>query len=287
MSFNTILIPVDFTVNTRVAIIKGIQLCEGPTPEIHLLNVPQAMTTGIFGYYRRVVAYFNGGNEQNNSQLHQKLEKCLSDIKKLRNDINATYWISDSTMVEKTIAKKAQEIAADLIIIGKNSQHSLLPFLNTVVPSRLAKETGISVLTVKPGALSSTVKTVVVPMSSIYPEKKVNIINELKKKYYLNIRLLQLVEKDDDPDTLRASLVNTCRMLNDRSLDTISYDILNADRKNWNILNYCRKVDADLLIVNPGSETKIGWLNKHISDELPVNSKTQVLAVGQGNYSPV
>jgi hypothetical protein len=183
-------------------------------------------------------------------------------------------------MVEKTIAEKAKEITADLVIICKNSQHSILPFLNTVVPSRLAKNTGISVLTVKPGALSGTVRTVVVTMSSKYPDKKVNIINELKKKFYLNIRLLLMVEKDDDPDTLRTLLVNTCLRLHDRPLDTITYDILNAGTNNRDILSYCRKVDADLLIVNPGSETKIGWLNKHISDELPVSSKTQVLAVG-------
>ena len=39
-------------------------------------------------------------------------------------------------------------------------------------------------------------------------------------------------------------------------------------------------VETDLLIVHPEAETKIGWFNKHISDELPVNSKTQVLGSG-------
>ena len=252
---------------------------------VHLVHVTKRISSGIFVYYQHFANYFNSENEQGNSRLKERLQECAGYIAELKNGIITSYSISHSAMVEKAIAEKAGEIAADLIVIGKNSQHSLLPFLNTVVPSRLAKHSGISVLTVKPGALSSTLKTVVVPINSRYSEKKVDIINGLKKKFYLNIRLLLIVERDDDPDKLQTSLVNTCRMLKNRSLDTISYEILHVGKKNWDILSYCRKVDADLLIVHPGTETKIGWLNKHISDELPVNSKTQVLAVGQDNLS--
>jgi len=279
MSFSTILIPVDFTVNTQVAITKGIQLCEGPGAEIHLLHVPSAVTNGILGYYRHLVACLNDEGELDNSHIRQRLGECLSFIRKLRNDISIRYWISYSTTIEKAIAEKAKEINADLIVIAKNSQHSLVPLPNTVDPNRLAKRTGISVLTVKPGALSTTLKTVVVPINPKNPEKKITIINELRKKYYLNIMLLLLVEKGDDREKLQTSLVNTYRMLSNSSLDTIRYEVLRVERKNWDILSYCRKVDADLLIVHPEAETKIGWLNKHISDELPVSSRTQVLSV--------
>jgi len=279
MSFNTILIPVDFTVNTRLAIAKGIQLCEGPNPEIHLFHVQSSIESGIPGYFRNLVSYFNDEHEQHNFRLQQRLEECVTYIHKLKNNINTRYQISYSTFIEKAIADRAKEIAADLIIIGKNSQHSLFPFLNTVVPNRLAKRTGISVLTVKPGALLTPLRTVVVPISSKNPERKTTVINELRKKFYLNIRLLLLVQEGDDREKLQASLVNTCCRLQESSLDTIRYEILPAGKNNRDILSYCRKVDADLLIVHPEAETKIGWLNKHISDEIPVNSRTQVLAV--------
>jgi nucleotide-binding universal stress UspA family protein len=279
MSFNTILIPVDFTVNTRLAIAKGIQLCEGPNPEIHLLHVQSSIESGLPGCFRNLVSYFNDEHEQHNFRLQQRLEECVTYIHKLKNNINTCYQISYSTFIEKAIADRAKEIAADLIIIGKNSQHSLFPFLNTVVPNRLAKRTGISVLTVKPGALFTPLRTVVVPISSKNPESKTTVINELRKKFYLNIRLLLLVQKGDDREKLQASLVNTCCRLQESSLDTIRYEILPAGKNNRDILRYCRQVDADLLIVHPETETKIGWLNKHISDEIPVNSRTQVLAV--------
>jgi len=279
MQFNTILVPVDFTVNTRVAIEKAIAICDGPNPAIHVIHVPEP--TSVFGNYRIFFTDGHYADEREDSRLQLRLKECLLYISKLRSDITTCYWISYSTSVERAIKEKAVDIAADLIIIGKNSRHSVLPFLNTVVPSRLSKSTGISVLTVKPGALSSHVKTVVVPISPKHPEKKVAVINGLGNKFHLHIRLLLLVEKDDDPQTLQNSLLNMCQMLKYRALDTISYEVLYAGNRNWGILRYSRSVEADLLIVNPETETKIGWFNKHISDELPVNSKTQVLAVGR------
>ncbi|HET9277101.1 MAG TPA: universal stress protein, partial [Flavitalea sp.] len=205
MSFNSILVPVDFTINTLVAITKGIQLCEGPNPEMHLFHVRSAMDRGILGGYRHLGSYFNDEKEDRNFRLQQRLEEYLTLIRRSKNNINTSYRISYATTIEIAIAERAKDIGADLIVIGKNSQHSLFPFLNTVVPNRLAKRTGISVLTVKPGALSSTLKTVVVPLNSRYSEKKVNIINELKKKFYLNIRLLLIVERGDDPEKLQTS----------------------------------------------------------------------------------
>lgn len=287
MSFNTILIPTDFTVNTEVAIQKGIELCEGPNPSIHLLHVPQITPESPFGYYRYLTSYPFNDTEESIRAANEKLYQWRYLIEQARHDVATFGWIPYNVPISKAIEQKARRINADLIIIGKNSQHSLLPWLNTVIPSHIAKQTNISVLTVKPGSLSSPLRTVVVPIGTMFPEKKVEIINSLGNKYFIHIRLLILVRKGDDTSKLQTSLINIYRRLKNRSLDNISYDMLQTTNKGWDILNYCRKVDADLLIVHPESETRIGWFNKHISDELPTNSKTQILAVAQNSLSVV
>jgi nucleotide-binding universal stress UspA family protein len=284
MSFNRILIPVDFTVNTEVAVKKAVELCEGPGMAIHLLHVPDLIPTSAFGYYRYLAKYSLNNDTEVSSEVKDKLEHWLDYIKKTRTDIDASYSIIYSNSVEKAIVAKSKSIAADLVIIGKNSQHSLLPFLNTVISGRIARRTGTSVLTVKPGALSNQVRTVVVPVGPMFPANKVAIINALGNKFRIHIRLLILVQKGDDPDSLQTSLLNVCRVLKNRSFNNTSYDVLKVGNKGWDILHYCQRVDADLLIVQ-GTEDRIGWMNKHISDQLPVNSKTQVLAVSQTNYS--
>jgi nucleotide-binding universal stress UspA family protein len=284
MNFSRILIPVDFTVNTEVAVKKAIGLCEGSGMTIHLLHVPDMIPTSAFGYYRYLARYSLSNDTKLPVEVNEQLDRWVAHIRKTTTGIDASYSIAYSSSVEKAIIEKAKSIAADLIIIGKNSQHSLLPFLNTVVSGRIARRTGIPVLTVKPGSLSNTVRTVVVPVGSMFPANKVAIINSLANKFRIHIRLLILVQKGDDPDLLQTALLNVCRVLKNRSFNDISYEVLKVGNKGWDIFHYCQRVDADLLIVQD-SEARIGWMNKHISDQLPVNSKTQVLAVSQTNYS--
>jgi nucleotide-binding universal stress UspA family protein len=287
MSFDTILIPVDFRVNTDVAIRKALTLIGDTSPSIHLLHVPGVISTSSFGYYRYLSKYPFSSNVQQISEVKEKLEEWQRYIRKTRPDISVCCWITYNKSVENAIIEKAKSIAADLIIIGKSSQHSLLPFLNTVVSSRIASQTGTAVLTVKPGAMSNTFRTVVVPVGPKFPEKKISILNSLGDKFFIHVRLLILAEKDDNPSQLQTSLFSICRVLKNLSLNNFSYKILKSNTSGWDILNYCRKVNADLLIVHPESETRIGWLNKHISDELPVNSRTQILAVSQTDFSIV
>jgi hypothetical protein len=64
----------------------------------------------------------------------------------------------------------------------------------------------------------------------------------------------------------------------------VEYAALYGSNKAKAILKYAEKVNADMLLVYPEVETKIGWLNTHISDVLPPASKVQVLAVQPATY---
>lgn len=279
VSFNRILIPVDFTVNTKVAIQKALALCEGPDSTLHLLHVSEMASTNIISLYQYFANYSFTSREFEFRALQKKLYEAKQFALTIRPDIQVTTWISQGTSVETEIVKKARKLNADIIVIGKNSHHSWLPFLNTVVPVRIAKKSGITVLTAKPGAINNSIKTVVLPIGDIFPESKVAVINALRKRFRIHIRLVTFLPGHDDLKVIPASLLNTYRMLKNNPSTNVSYDILHGNNKARSILSYCDKVSADLLIVNPGPETKIGWLNKQMSDVLPIYSKTQILAV--------
>jgi hypothetical protein len=95
----------------------------------------------------------------------------------------------------------------------------------------------------------------------------------------MRICLVTFSNSGDDSKSLPSSLLNTYRFFKTDSLNNVVIEVLKGNNKAKAILKYCEKVNADLLIVNPESEARIGWLNKQISDVLPVQSKTQVLAV--------
>lgn len=281
ISFSKILIPVDFTVNTRVAIRKALSLCEGTNTAIHLLHVVMERPARFFSIHQ----YFASNSFSNDplglQTCREYLERYRTYILSIRQDIEITAWITIQKSIEEAIIEKSKNINADLIVIGTNSHHSWLPFLNTVVPATIAKKSGIAVLTVKPGAVNDAIRTVVVPVGEGFPYNKVAAINALKKRFRFQTRLVTFRSNQDGAVIVPGSVLNAYRILKNNPDSQVSYEVLYGNNRAKAILDYCNRVNADLLIVNPETEMKIGWLNRQIPDVLPVHSKTQILAINQ------
>lgn len=280
-AFNTILLPIDFSINTDVAIAKALEISTAGNCSLHLLHVYRITFPGIPHYLHHVFTGYslneiNSGIEQANARL----SGLKANIEKVRPDINVFTWACFDEPIEKTIAEKAKHLHADLTIIGKYSHHNIFPFLNTVVPSRLAKASGIPVLTAKPGSLNQEIKTIVIPVGNYFPAKKVEMLNALRKKSKLEVRLVTFFKDENDPSFSRQSLFKVFRSVKNHLATPVDCEVLRGSNKAMELVKYCNKVGADVLIVHPETETRIGgWTNRHISDMIPADSKTQILAV--------
>ncbi|MEP7375402.1 MAG: universal stress protein [Chitinophagaceae bacterium] len=282
--FGTILIPVDFSVNTDIAISKALGLTESGNCSIHLFHVQRII---LPNFLQQLQYYITGFSRHDVNvcinKAAEKLSKLKSVIEDVRKDIDVFTWVTFGGPVEEAIAKKAKRLGADLILLGKHSHHSTLPFLNTVVPSRLAAISGVPVLTAKPGSLHTEIKTVVIPVGVHFPGNKLDVLEALEKNASLKIRLVVFSGDKNDSSLSKQSLLNTFQTLKSKSANQVNYEILTGSNRAKALLVYCGQVGADVLIVNPGSETRVSvWINSHISDLLPADSRTQVLAVTPG-----
>jgi hypothetical protein len=167
-----------------------------------------------------------------------------------------------------------------LIIIGKNCNHSRLPFLNTVVPSKIVQRTGVPVLTVKRGAINNKIKTIVVPVDGDTSGHKLEMIATLCQRFHVKIYLVTFLDgANKSCDSNTSNLLKVYQRLKSFIPRQVEYAVLHGHNKPTAILQYAQRVNADVLLVHPKTETQIGWLDKHITDVLPPNSKVQVLAV--------
>ncbi len=277
--FTTILVPVDFTINTEVAIVKALELCEGKAAAIHLYYVQKIIYPSVAHFFQyRLAGYSIGEMIAQKELAARELLKWQHYIHAARPDVESFSWVGYGQPVQEAIAEKARKLQANLVIIGKNSHHSWFPFLNTVVPSKLAASTGIPVLTVKPGALNNSIRTIVVPVGNRFPKRKLEVLEALRRKSRFHIRLVTFADNNTGA-FYKEAFLDTYRMIKNNLTGEVDYEVLNGTNKARSLLRYCNKVGADILLVHPESETRIGWWNKHISDVLPVNSRTQVLAV--------
>lgn len=283
---NSILVPVDFSMNTSIAISKALSLCQEGNKDatIHLYHVQRLRVTGTPHMLSSVFAGYT--RRQVNSDIRsssERLEQLKAAIAKQRKDIRVVCWVSFGEPVQESIIKKARQLSADLIIIGKTSHHSILPFLNTVVPSKLAAITGVPVLTAKPGSLHQDIKTVVIPIGPDFPGSKLEMLEALKNRSHPSVKLVIFGHNDHASTASKQLLFDTFRAFKRRYPNNVNYEMIDGRNRAKALLKYCHKVGADVLIVYPGAETRTGsWFNSHISDLVPAGSKTQVLAVMPG-----
>jgi nucleotide-binding universal stress UspA family protein len=272
--FNTILIPVDFTLNTEVAIAKAIGLVEGTNATIHLLHVHNP---GLIG---RLMQDLAGGPQGSRKLIEQKLAHLSLRINSARPGLRVSSWIEDGMPVEEAVTGKASSLSADLVVIGKHSSSLIFPAGRKVISAHVASATGIPVLTVKPGSLKNPIRTVVIPVGPKFPRKKLELLDAWKSKPGFAIRLVSCLSHDKNDACSKDSLLNTFRLLKTTWPGPVEYDVVRGNNQARALLKYCNKVNADMLIVYPGVETDTGFFPaRHIADLLPPDSRTQILAI--------
>lgn len=273
--FRTILLPVDFEINTEMAVKKGLELSDPGQTVIHLFHVqkPAMPWNSIRGN-----EIFQAGGE---TQIPSKLIQWKELIEENYPDVKVVADLVYSMKIEKSIIEKAKEIKADIIVIGKHSHHNWLPFRNTVFPNNIAKATGYPVLTFKPGSIYTKLRSIVVPVGPEVPQRKVDIIISLKQKFRITIHLVTVISKKQNANKFSGySLLETYRYLKDVVQCPLDHEVLHGENVAQSAFEYAKSIKADMLLVEPEAETRLSsFPTKHIIDELKPNSKLQILAI--------
>ncbi len=278
--FKNILLPVDFEINTEMAVKKALELSDLSGTVIHLYHVqkPRFSLSSIFSSLWSDTSILKNFVTD---ELHYKLTQWKELIEANYANVNVSICVDHSRRVQKSIVQKSKEINADLIIIGKHSYHKWFTFLNTVSPNKIAKRTDLPVLTFKPGSLYTKIRSIVVPVGTTIPQKKVDVIIALKQKFRITIHLVTVLSKKKNANDFSAySLLETYRFLKDTVQCPLDHEVLHGENVAQSTFDYAKNIKADMLLVEPESETKLSsFPQKHIIDELKPNSKLQILAV--------
>ena len=276
-SFKNILIPVDFSANTEVAVKQAIELACTDGSTLHLLHVINPKIIW------RVIPFKN----QLNSPLNEnyaaknamyKLQQWKYAIEESISYCKVKIYVVDG-IVRGKIQDVAKEIKPQLIIIAKNRDHKYFSLFNSICPNGLAKSTGYPVLTIRRGIIDTKIKIIVVPVGSFIPIRKIELVIEFAKRYRAAIHLVTIPNKIAIEEKNGNSFLETYRILKTGLSSPIEHHILKGSNLPKAILEYAQCIGADLVLVKPGTETKISNLRgKHINDVL-TSSKLKVLSI--------
>ena len=263
--FQNILIPVDFSLNTEVAVGKAAELIDKEQSAICLMHV---------------VPHFSLGKSANRfTEAEKKLRQWKESLEAGLPNVRVSCRLLKGP-VQKRIIETANELQPDLIVVGKNTPHKRWRPFKTLMPAAIAEGTQIPVFTAKPGALHQKLRSVVVPITERIPDNKLKTLERLCAKGNVKIHLVTFVNDKNVPAEFSAStLLQVYQWLKAKLHCPVEYSVIHGANKAKALLDYAQKNSADLLLVNAKTETKVQWPNVHISDVLSPTSKVQVLSV--------
>jgi len=267
---NNVLVPVDFSVNTGLAIKKTIGLAGTEKTVLHLLHVVSP---------RRPLEALAAKNE---------LDRLGQDVLETHPGLTVRTYVLKGHSLQRMIIECAKMLRPDLIIIGKQNHRrkwAIFPmrewiFSRHVSPDLLARRTNCPVLTIKQGTGDGRIRVIVIPIRNFLPERKLEWAVLLARKFKAQVHLLA-IQQQDNGGGLPQVFLKAYHHMRENLHHPIEFSTITGDDPARATLNYAELVMADMILVNPVTESGVHGFTglRHISDLLEKNSKIQVLDV--------
>ena len=268
IAFDKILIPVDFSLNTEIAVKKAAGLVGSGEAVLHLLHVMRPGRHAVYQFRSWAVE----------KELEQWKDTIRSTYPKLR----VRTHILKGRSAQRMIIECAEMLKPDLIIIGRQNNRRRWSFPGGISPDSIAKKSDCPVLTVKPGSLDSRTRVIVIPIRDFLPERKLEWGVLLARRYKAQVHLLAIQENPQPAQwVLPQVFLKAYHHLREHLHHPIEYSSSGRHSPARAALNYAEMIMADMIVVNPRTESGISGFarSRHISDLLGKNSKIQVLDV--------
>lgn len=274
-----ILIPTDFSDTANIALDHAITMAKLCNAEMVLLHVVSAFS------YKVTLPEVEEDETQN-----VKLSKAIDEkLKSIANDIILKHGLKVETMatsgkIRDEVVKKADEIDADIIIMGTHGVSGLREFLIGSNAFRIISEAGCPVLTVQSNAKRAEYKKIVVPIdSSFHSREKLGVSVKMALTYGATLHIIGLRSYDHDDENLNARFRMKMKQVEDYLVERgVNYEINTLFCSNIakTTMDYAKEQDADLIIIMTEQEINTtGFFMGPYAQQLVNHSVIPVLSI--------
>lgn len=264
-----ILVPVDFTTKNKWAIAKAIELSNSFHCNIHLVYVT--------GRRQRIF------NRNNHAEIAFERLVQIKDVyrQQLCGDGSLEISVLNGNL-QKELAKYIQQYEMDLVVIGLAKFNFLHRIISSISISRMAKKTNIPVLAVRSSGLVCHFKKIVLPVSGEIPIRQIRLAALLGRAFKSTVYFVSLRKQAEDKSE---NIVDKALELV-QSISTIPVQCFLLEGQNLakSTLEFSKKINADLIMVNPIKEFRLPGLWNRITNKLlSYGSKIPVVTVSQNS----
>ena len=277
--FNKILVPVDFSSKSKPAVEKAIAIAVQYNCSIHLLHV---VTIAPFS----AVAMAGGHMAvpfdliDNKQELEFQLEKLCKHIHfGSDNSIKAEYTLLNGTWNDAVI-DFVRKNKIDLVLIGQKGREfrKRNMLLN---PDLIAERADVPVITIPSNRRLTRLYSIVIPITDFLPVRKLLYGIYIAFNYNTTIKLLG-IENSKTREKVQYYLAKASQLIRDNCNIKVEMETIVSENVAEAVNQFAILRAADLLILNPGAQTKMpGLLSSFLGNIIQKYSAPPVLTVSR------
>jgi nucleotide-binding universal stress UspA family protein len=282
--FNNILVPVDFSNASELAIEKAIDIANHFKCNIHLVFAPANRIGKKYGQR----SSSNNGSTIDGSTVDRSTVDAEARLSQLQN--RYTTQLHPGLLIHSSLRKGNMNRAVieytlrhniDLVIIGKSGGLVRNLISGTYSINEITKHIECPVLTVRKDTASDKWMNIVLPVCSVLPIRKIMFASYLARKYNSRIHLLAMADDENGKSAdSNKYLSKAYQLLRDNTNLMIECHMIRGHNIADTTLRFAQKINADLIVINPGQESRLpGFVNKLLDGSLFSNSKIPVMTI--------
>lgn len=257
-SIKSILVPVDFTEISRIALNEAIELAVLFKAKIHLIHVSETDK----------YAFFILPEDRRQMMIPENFEKAIKDnMKHLSNEIQQKTKTSAEThiasgIVYTEVLDYTKEHKIDLIVMGTHGASGFNEFFMGSNAQRVVSHAKIPVLTLQKNIGDKGFRNILIPIdNSLHSREKVNIAMEFAALYKSEIHIIGLPESTDEDiiNSIRIKVDSVAELVNEEGL-SCKNTVIPDENIATGALKYAKDHKCDLIVINSGHESKLPGL---------------------------
>lgn len=255
-NFNAILVPVDFSAVSEISIRRALDTAlHCRSRELHLVSVVDINTVGYFVAADTCLPMDFQLMQAEKESAQEKLQQLVSTLP-AENDVQYITAVIEGSFAPH-ICDYVTAHKIELVVMGTSGTGGIQEFIFGSNAQDLAAACPCPVLTLHPTCRKESIRKILVPVEDFYPENKLSYAVTLARTFEAVVHLVCRREQFYAENKITYTIL--FQAVAYLESEKIPYQSYAAEGNNITdiLLRYAEKEGIDLILVNPGEESKL------------------------------
>lgn len=275
---NKILIPIDFSETSKLALEHAANLCQKFNSKLHLLHVYTSSNVDVLPNLTATSA-----SESNEAKIKEMVTEELNTIgSDFKNKYNVEYQIEvREGKISKEISKTAIEVNADMIVMGTHGVSGFEEFFLGSNAYRTVTSSSVPVLTIQSHIKKIGYDKIVMPIdASKHTRDKASQVATIAKAFDSTVYIAALISEnhEEEEKIFNLKVKQVEEYFDDQGVKH-EKKVIHGENIADMTIEYSEEVGADLTVVMTEQESATGLFVGPYAQKVVNHSKTPILSV--------